>query len=414
MSLRRGGERLPAALLTASLIGFTSGIEKFGLNTMFGRTTQLCAAVSAWLLVSRRNQNRAGRNVPLLIVGGLVWWAVLSVFWAESTSATFEALKIQLTAGLVALMAIRLLSPAAILKSLAVALRAVLVLAVAVQVAGPVRSVAEGNLGATGWVGHTGSKNQLGYFAACAAVVCWHAATSRRSQLFWTGFALIVLLGSQSATALVSVVVAFAAIPAARRIGYAGPQRRQLLLVVAGGTAMAAGFAAQTLITVLPQLLGKDPTLTGRTDIWTSVMQLIGKRPLNGYGLGGIWGHANPYLQHMTDVLRFEPSHAHNYWMDVALQLGIPMMILFFVAQTMAFGRLFTSVERGDATMNTLLSLMTIILMTSMTESYFRSGFTFMLTVLCLAQAGRSMPVFAVAGTGSVESRVTVRHKAVS
>jgi exopolysaccharide production protein ExoQ len=52
-------------------------------------------------------------------------------------------------------------------------------------------------------------------------------------------------------------------------------------------------FAAVVVIAVWPNslfnLLGKDLTLTGRTQIWTSAIESIAKRPLLGYGYQAFW-----------------------------------------------------------------------------------------------------------------------------
>jgi O-antigen ligase len=76
-------------------------------------------------------------------------------------------------------------------------------------------------------------------------------------------------------------------------------------------------------------LLGKSPDISGRTEIWKKVLDLIDERPLQGWGWTSYWipflepynglvvMHGVPYLQ------------AHNAFLDVWLQLGILGLGLF-------------------------------------------------------------------------------------
>ena len=73
------------------------------------------------------------------------------------------------------------------------------------------------------------------------------------------------------------------------RIGCARPPRKWLLLlptlVVALGTiAAVAGLVDRILVAV-----GKDPTLTGRIEIWEATWLLIAERPLLGHSMASFW-----------------------------------------------------------------------------------------------------------------------------
>jgi exopolysaccharide production protein ExoQ len=70
------------------------------------------------------------------------------------------------------------------------------------------------------------------------------------------------------------------------------------------------------------QQLGRDSTLTGRTQLWHASLEAIRHRPLLGYGYGGFW---NGWSAPSTEVwLRnpWGPPNAHNGILDVALNLG--------------------------------------------------------------------------------------------
>src|SRR5262249_38003099 len=86
-----------------------------------------------------------------------------------------------------------------------------------------------------------------------------------------------------------------------------------LIIAVAGG-----------LVLWEPLLLAldKDSTLTGRTDIWTLVVDAIAERPWLGYGYGVFWQPENPRAQLIWYVLDWQFTHAHNGWLETLLQLG--------------------------------------------------------------------------------------------
>lgn len=79
--------------------------------------------------------------------------------------------------------------------------------------------------------------------------------------------------------------------------------------------------------------LGRTSTLTGRTTIWNASMDLAAQRPWLGWGLWGPFSPASP----IHDQLTWWPSHAHNSWVDTLLSVGVLGLVLFIVAQAIAF-----------------------------------------------------------------------------
>ena len=63
-----------------------------------------------------------------------------------------------------------------------------------------------------------------------------------------------------------------------------------ILAVVLAPVLIVAVAAPDTFL----EMIGKDPTLTGRTEIWTYVIQDIWMKPLLGWGYFGFWQLTNP------------------------------------------------------------------------------------------------------------------------
>jgi O-antigen ligase len=70
----------------------------------------------------------------------------------------------------------------------------------------------------------------------------------------------------------------------------------------------------------LVQSAGRDLTLTGRTDLWASVLQ-IPLNPLVGAGFASFW--LGDRLLQLWDLYFFRPTQAHNGYLEIYLNLGI-------------------------------------------------------------------------------------------
>jgi O-antigen ligase len=74
--------------------------------------------------------------------------------------------------------------------------------------------------------------------------------------------------------------------------------------------------------------MGRDPTLTGRTEVWKLVLTLAGN-PLWGTGFESFWlGHR---LEQIWAVYWWHPNEAHNGYIEMFLNLGWIGIFLFGV-----------------------------------------------------------------------------------
>ncbi len=98
--------------------------------------------------------------------------------------------------------------------------------------------------------------------------------------------------------------------------------------LIAAGSILIAGFTGAPVIL---NLLGRDATLTGRTEIWTLLLQSVGKRPLLGYGYAGFWTGLTGESGFVQMSMRWVFSYAHNGYLEVLLQLGYAGLFLLGV-----------------------------------------------------------------------------------
>jgi O-antigen ligase len=91
-----------------------------------------------------------------------------------------------------------------------------------------------------------------------------------------------------------------------------------LLTVYVGGTTVKSVTAS----------LGRDATLTGRTDIWADLLPVALQKPWGGHGFGGFWTTKTRLI--------FDITEAHSGYLDILLGLGFIGLVLFslFVVST--------------------------------------------------------------------------------
>lgn len=179
------------------------------------------------------------------------------------------------------------------------------------------------------WRGLWHEKNTFGDNMAQGAAICAAAAllNPRRGTMWWSAAVLcfLLVLMSTSKTSLVSMVLSAASLGlvwAVRRGPAASVAATWSAVVVLGLVAAVVFFASDLVF----GLLGKDATLTGRTQIWAEIMRQIDERPWQGFGYAAIWDETDQWgpLAWITHDAGFRAHHAHNSWLEQWLSLGVP------------------------------------------------------------------------------------------
>jgi O-antigen ligase len=93
-------------------------------------------------------------------------------------------------------------------------------------------------------------------------------------------------------------------------------------------------------------LLGRDATLTGRTDLWPILPEVIGEHPILGWGYAAFWQASNDVVARIWAEVGWQPPHAHNGFLEVAIDLGLLglsltcAMLLRFTINARRFARM--------------------------------------------------------------------------
>jgi len=176
------------------------------------------------------------------------------------------------------------------------------------------------------WMGLYFEKNQLGGNMARAAFLCGFLFLMdrpwRKLWAFGVVLCAVMVLFTTSKTALLGLLLGMAV------LGIGAWMKRGLLtglVITWAGVVMAGIFVAVMIFA--PELifaaLGRDPSLTGRTDIWAALVDMIGQRPWFGYGYGAFWATDSEPAYWVREILEWDAPTAHNGWLEVALALGL-------------------------------------------------------------------------------------------
>ena len=174
-------------------------------------------------------------------------------------------------------------------------------------------------------------KSVLGQIMLDGSIATLHGLrTGRRGPV--TGGLMLALLVAvvylcKSATSLMGVVVMCSASAIFTMLRRRGAVRIWALWLCAlGAPLLLLGMMFQSS---LLELLGKDPTLTGRTDLWAYVIGYIWQRPVLGWGLTAFWSGENPAANEISTILGWVVPQAHNGLLEILLEAGIVGACLF-------------------------------------------------------------------------------------
>lgn len=186
------------------------------------------------------------------------------------------------------------------------------------------------------WRGIYTHKNQFGLALVPAAVIFYLRALSSQSirWVFWlllaSTVALLVLASSTSS--LVNLVVMLGLCLVYRLLRWRYELMISAILAgVIGGIAVLLWLFDYGGLDLIFTALGKDPTLTGRTDIWQYSWDMIQLRPWQGYGLSAFWHGLQGPSAYVELALTVPVAYAHNGYLDMWLGIGLLGLSAFFI-----------------------------------------------------------------------------------
>lgn len=321
-----------------------------GLTTIGGIASQAIANTLILALLLRRPRlllRQIAATSWLALPGLLAVLAITSSAWSLDPLLTLRRALPFALAGLFGLYFATRFSPARQLAILRLAMIALTLATIAVVFCAPSIGLDHTPGHAADWQGVFTQKNACGRIMVLASAVILYGQRITTARFAALALFLFVLIMSGSRGAwLIEAALLFLwlLLAVAHRTG----PRVRLVLAAAAPFAIAA--FATILVLGFPHLamfLGRDATLSGRTAIWAQVAHFIAQRPLLGYGYDAFWrGMQGPSFQ-VAAAVHFIVAHAHNGFLEIALELGTAGLVLFLLSWLRACLKLWPLWRRG-------------------------------------------------------------------
>ncbi len=182
------------------------------------------------------------------------------------------------------------------------------------------------------WQGIFGYKNVLGSFMALSVLVEWQLPAPTRFSKTLNRLALllsaVLLFFSNSINPVVALAGSFLLIEiyrvATRRLRI--PLYATILLILL--TVLSGVMVFFVNGEAVAGALGRTPELTGRTEIWSSVVPYIFEHPILGYGYSGFWGGASAGSAAIERTLGTTIMYSHNGYLEILLIMGAVGFVL--------------------------------------------------------------------------------------
>ncbi|WP_431201148.1 O-antigen ligase family protein [Bradyrhizobium betae] len=105
------------------------------------------------------------------------------------------------------------------------------------------------------------------------------------------------------------------------------------------GSVMSPALGAMT------RLLPLDPTFTGRSDVWQFALAAVAERPIIGHGYAAFWDNVTARQTAQGAEWATSAAHSHNSYLELAVTIGLPGLLLVVLVFVLAPLRNFQSAQ---------------------------------------------------------------------
>jgi exopolysaccharide production protein ExoQ len=243
------------------------------------------------------------------------------------------------------------------------------------------------------WQGILAGKNALAMIMVIGLAAALVQQPKSTLQQGARAFMMLLFAGvmfmAGSSGALVVIAVLWASLPLLNHLARYQQRTRALISVMLfiGGAGLVIGLVEY--LPLILKLLNRDPTLTGRTDIWKAVLISIFKHPLLGYGYGAFWLGLRGESANVVLAVKWAVPHAHNGFLDIWLALGGVGLACFGYALLKACRRIWQILLSDDLKASMwMISIVILVVTFNLDESNLISAPSVMWILLVSAFCG--------------------------
>lgn len=224
------------------------------------------------------------------------------------------------------------------------------------------------------WRGIYTHKNVLGKMMTLSTLIfgqlAIHRSQHRKSLLLGMGVSASLIVCSRSTSSIISLIILLGALGFLISLRFFPKGFKQVFPLFTGAILISFCMGSYLILNFenILKFLGKDPTLTGRTEIWKTAWDMLEKKWILGYGYGG-------FLENLDIQTRLSSNiqlGVHNGFLEFTLDMGILGFLLIIIWVIAIFIRAFRLLTQNKNNENYWpLMFLLNLLMVNMTESTF-------------------------------------------
>jgi O-antigen ligase len=236
------------------------------------------------------------------------------------------------------------------------------------------------------------NKNSLGVLCAVSGLVLfWSLLLMWRhkvvainkitvlSRLVVLATTLWLLWVADSATSKVCFSIGVAIVTAT---AFGGIRKHFTAYAFAGVLALAVLYLFIDVSSVATSAVGRDETLTGRTELWSTIVNM-GTNAIVGCGYGSFW--LGQRLETLWRAFWWHPTEAHNGYLETYLELGLVGNVLLIGVFASAFRGAFKTLAGAYDHGSLQFAMLAVAVLYNVTESAFRPDLLMNLVFLLAA-----------------------------
>jgi O-antigen ligase len=183
------------------------------------------------------------------------------------------------------------------------------------------------------WRGLTTHKNQLGQISLMSLifwVYYFYQGNTRNRAIaaIYLCLSLILLMGSRSATSILAAIILFFVLSLVLAYKHIlrpkiGSSLSVLLLFAFFIGLIPIIYLGMDFVASMFEIIGKDVTFSGRTDLWATIFDEAKTHSLFGCGFGGFWVVGSAPIESLYNLHVWLPKQAHLGYLDTINETGI-------------------------------------------------------------------------------------------
>jgi len=99
---------------------------------------------------------------------------------------------------------------------------------------------------------------------------------------------------------------------------------------------LTVGSVMSPALGALTRLLPLDPTFTGRSAIWEFALAAVAEKPIIGHGYAAFWDDVTARQTAQGAEWATSAAHSHNSYLDLAVTIGLPGLLLVILVFVLA------------------------------------------------------------------------------